>query len=638
MLSRLDALACAQAARRATYAALALPLLVLGCGPTTPTETDTPDPAVATTLTLSQVSLTLDEGETVTLIATVSDQNGATMAGATVSWTSSDVAVATVSSDGAVTGVDGDGAATLTATSGAASATATVTVVDGPGPFTIDASANIASVAVGESITIEIYAIDADTGEEVPFTATSAGACVDAAVVGTAVDVTGVEADCQQEIVVTAEQETKTIVIEGFDPSYLDIGGGLQIKYTNDFAWRWNDDNTSGDHDVTWWHPTPPAGWYALGSYVEIGYANINSEARVPMVIVRDESMNGDKLAAPDSFRVLWTDANSNGTYDGSMWKPICPSGFVALGSVAQAGGAPPPTDSVRCVAEAHTIEGTVGPWVWDDGGTGATFGDLAVHRVGLPAFNDGPDGEAAVPTRAMVACTGSFGGGGVCQPSDFHLLRVPLGIVASTDDGREPRLNAQGTLQFTGSKFSSSVRVPFTMIPSEDPTCGTAACAAAASHVNDNVDYSPFYYLERIETYQILGLPFDCTNCTAPTTIARTVEQCWSQTEQQSFTESIGLELSVGGEASFLGTGGSYSVTMSTELSWTTTTATTFGQCTTDAIEASVAVGHVGALVNVSNEFRARPADGAPNSLPSPTASFSASAGLVKYVRWPLN
>jgi uncharacterized protein YjdB len=93
--------------------------------PTAPTSTPTP---VATSITLSVTSLSLASlGATSQLSATVKYQNGATMASATVTWTTSDAAVATVSSVGLVTSV-ADGTATITATSGSVSATASVSV------------------------------------------------------------------------------------------------------------------------------------------------------------------------------------------------------------------------------------------------------------------------------------------------------------------------------------------------------------------------------------------------------------------------------------------------------------------------------------------------------------------------------
>ena len=85
-------------------------------------------PSFATSITLSATSLSFSSvGATQQLSATVKDQNGATMSGATVTWTTSAASVATVSSTGLVTSV-ADGSATITATEGSVSATASVSV------------------------------------------------------------------------------------------------------------------------------------------------------------------------------------------------------------------------------------------------------------------------------------------------------------------------------------------------------------------------------------------------------------------------------------------------------------------------------------------------------------------------------
>ena len=68
-------------------------------------------------------------GDTVQITATVLDQNGQLVAGAVVTWQSSDESVATVTPEGLVTAV-GNGTAQITATAGNASATATVQVKD----------------------------------------------------------------------------------------------------------------------------------------------------------------------------------------------------------------------------------------------------------------------------------------------------------------------------------------------------------------------------------------------------------------------------------------------------------------------------------------------------------------------------
>ena len=106
------------------FSALLFSLLLWSCGgdssPTAPTP-------VATSITLSATSLSLASlGATSQLSATVKNQNGATMASATVTWAATGGA-ATVSYAGLVTSV-ANGTATITATSGSASATAAVTV------------------------------------------------------------------------------------------------------------------------------------------------------------------------------------------------------------------------------------------------------------------------------------------------------------------------------------------------------------------------------------------------------------------------------------------------------------------------------------------------------------------------------
>ena len=78
-----------------------------GCGGTT-------DPSVATSVTLSPTTLSFSSlGDTEQLTATVRDQDGATISGASITWTSSSSSVASVSSTGLVAAV-ADGTATIT--------------------------------------------------------------------------------------------------------------------------------------------------------------------------------------------------------------------------------------------------------------------------------------------------------------------------------------------------------------------------------------------------------------------------------------------------------------------------------------------------------------------------------------------
>src|SRR5687768_14610551 len=72
-------------------------------------------------------------GSTVTLQATVRDQNNNVMTGQTIAWTTSNPLAATVNNSGVVTGVAA-GSATITATSSTKSGTSAITVTTPPPP------------------------------------------------------------------------------------------------------------------------------------------------------------------------------------------------------------------------------------------------------------------------------------------------------------------------------------------------------------------------------------------------------------------------------------------------------------------------------------------------------------------------
>ena len=127
-----------------------------GGGPTTvtPVATSIDVSGGSATGGITFVSLT----QASTLTAIVRDQSGSPIAGAPVTWASSDQAVATVSSAGLVTAV-ANGTAVITATSGSASGTASVTV----NQVAISASLSIESVtlaSVGDTATLAATVVD----------------------------------------------------------------------------------------------------------------------------------------------------------------------------------------------------------------------------------------------------------------------------------------------------------------------------------------------------------------------------------------------------------------------------------------------------------------------------------------------
>ena len=209
--------------------------LACGDGSTAPPSPPPPAPPVATTVAVTPASASLSSiGETVQLSAEVRDQNGRAMSGASIAWTSSDVAVATVDASGLATAA-GNGTATVTATSGSASGSATVSVEQSVAAVSV--TPDTAELVVGDTVRLSAAALDA-LGNEVagvPFSWSSGDTLV--AVVDAAGLVSGLG---QGETTVTASsgsasgsasvsvtQSASSVVLT---PAEADIGPGDTLR------------------------------------------------------------------------------------------------------------------------------------------------------------------------------------------------------------------------------------------------------------------------------------------------------------------------------------------------------------------------------------------------------------------------
>ena len=139
-------------------------LLVAACsGGDSPTDPPIPVPS---SITLSASSLSfVSLGEAQQLTATVVDQHGATIPGASMTWASSDGQVASVSSAGLVTAL-GNGSATITATSTGLSASALASVVQTAASIKLSPS-SMSFVTLGETVRLTAAVTDAG-GSTIP--------------------------------------------------------------------------------------------------------------------------------------------------------------------------------------------------------------------------------------------------------------------------------------------------------------------------------------------------------------------------------------------------------------------------------------------------------------------------------------
>src|SRR6266702_1885484 len=105
------------------------------------------DPVPVASVTVSPASESLEAGARIHLAGVTKDSVGNLLTGRTVSWTTSNSAVATVSASGLVTGVAA-GSGTITATSESQSGTAAITVTKAP-VATVTVTPAIASLLIG---------------------------------------------------------------------------------------------------------------------------------------------------------------------------------------------------------------------------------------------------------------------------------------------------------------------------------------------------------------------------------------------------------------------------------------------------------------------------------------------------------
>jgi len=119
-----------------------------------------PSPLPVASVSVAPGSLTITVGGTATLVATLRDSTGNTLAGRPIAWTSNNPTVATVGATGLVTAASA-GSATITATSEGQSSSAAVTVTTVP-VASLAVSPTSASVQAGQTVQLSATPKDAN--------------------------------------------------------------------------------------------------------------------------------------------------------------------------------------------------------------------------------------------------------------------------------------------------------------------------------------------------------------------------------------------------------------------------------------------------------------------------------------------
>lgn len=124
--------------------------------------------------------------------------------------------------------------------------------------------------------------------------------------------------------------------------------------------WRGDVDHRSGRPAMTAWRPVAPPGYAPVGDVIVVG----SDEPPAPVATVRETPgalADGARppLAAPADFILCWRDGESPGQ-PVSVWLPVAPPGYVAVGCVVVPRLEEPAPGAIRCVRADLCYEAAV--------------------------------------------------------------------------------------------------------------------------------------------------------------------------------------------------------------------------------------------------------------------------------------
>ncbi|MBN2036067.1 MAG: Vps62-related protein [Chitinispirillaceae bacterium] len=354
------------------------------------------------------------------------------------------------------------------------------------------------------------------------------------------------------------------IQLEKASITCIDVGG-LQIGFVNTYTKVWTDEGSGGSNDGSYWNPVVDTsdGFFPVGSYGRAGYIATPTKEEW-MVVVRDGNGMGI-LKHPTDYQQVWTDAGSGANADGSFWRPVPPTGYVALGLVANSPYTKPSVNQVMCVKEEFTIPAAPSStMVWTDAGTGADrdFGSWRIVPKAGSFISKSP-----LPTGAFCGWQSHSAPTSVDQCPEMNVLCVALPLVYNNDNVETvPELGPGEPEATTVPHLGKIMYVPFPLISD-----------GSSFNASWQIANSPFYAVERQQFYTRLF--YDVNSTSSAQSILETITTGVSKEKSDEFSVKTGISVTSEAGFSLKGFSASVSVTVSIEFGYTTSTSITMYQ-----------------------------------------------------------
>lgn len=262
----------------------------------------------------------------------------------------------------------------------------------------------------------------------------------------------------------------------------------LLINFTTEFVPVWNDKGTRAEKPVSFWRPSTSSD--TLGNFISLGdvavadHHNIN-QLQVVAVVSDVDRVNGTALRAPDDFEKVWEHSGPRHRNAVSIWRPIAPEGYVALGLVCGVGNDKPPRNTIRCVREDLTTHAYVDQLIWSDKGSGAAR-DFSAWGISTPQ---------PLPGEAYLA-PGTFAGSeGFAKPTrhSVHALRLDLTLQAKPLPPIPAVMSPENLMAFSESDGTHVCELPWFTV--RDPALTPL----------EQLQDCPIYRLQRKDQYTLV-------------------------------------------------------------------------------------------------------------------------------------
>lgn len=177
----------------------------------------------------------------------------------------------------------------------------------------------------------------------------------------------------------------------------------LLINFTSEFLPLWNDKGSGAHKAVSLWRPSTVSDalsqFFSLGDIAVGHYRDINQN-KIAAVVSDANKADGTALRPPVDYQLVWHDEGTGARSNASLWRPLPPEGYVAMGLVYGVHYRKPSRNAVRCVREDLVATAQAGELIWNDKGSGSTH-DLSVWSITPP---DAPAGEVRLDPGTFLA------------------------------------------------------------------------------------------------------------------------------------------------------------------------------------------------------------------------------------------